>query len=88
MIYNIWYNNELMGSVHYFSYDSEKSSENGDVRVKLKSLRSLETLLQLPPQSRLRIGTNHRTSEVRYGVFKNEVLSKTRDIHIEGHPRV
>ena len=80
----IWYKGKLIGSVHYFVYSEGKlPGDKRDIFVRLNNLRALEILLQLSPRSRLRVGGDDKSYEIRYEKFRRETLTRVRDIHIE-----
>jgi hypothetical protein len=82
----IWYRGELIGSVHSSFYRERKlPGREEDLFVRMNNLHALETLLKLSPQSRLRVGGNDKSHEMRYERFEREFLAKTRHIHIESN---
>ncbi|MBI3333942.1 hypothetical protein HYZ97_00450 [Candidatus Pacearchaeota archaeon] len=86
MSYGIWYRSKLIGSVHYLVYKEGKlPGREQDIFLRMNDLCALETLLKLSSRSSLRIGGNDKGHEMRYAEFKEEILAKVRDIHIENN---
>ncbi|HLC53168.1 MAG TPA: hypothetical protein VJK03_01370 [Candidatus Nanoarchaeia archaeon] len=77
---------ERFHRVFDFVYSAGKlSGRKGDIFVRMKDIRTLEILLQLSPNSKLRVGGEDKSHEVEYWKFKEEVLSKMRDVHIQNN---
>jgi len=73
----IWYNNECLGSVHYFVY--KKGQLPGDpngLYVRLHDFDDLERILQASQEETLRVGEKNMTIEE----FKEKILGKTGHI--------
>jgi hypothetical protein len=80
----IWYQQEYLGSVHYFVFrDGQLPGRPDEVFVRFTNLNSLERLLQLPQDSILRVGEE----EMNVKNFKKEVLGKSPYLGLENlHP--
>lgn len=82
---DIHYKGKLLGSVHYNVYEKRQlSGDQDDFYLRLKDVESLEKILTCPDRSILLVKGNfvgeRRITAAR---FRKEILSQTRDIHLE-----
>ncbi len=78
----IYYRNRMLGSVHWCVYQEGKlHGRDNDLFLRLNDINSLETILNMSPRSRLRVGCE----QITYKVFMEEYLKKVRHILFENN---